>query len=293
MKPVQPGKPAIRNAMTVDVEEYFQVSAFDEHISRVDWERIPGRLEGSMERIFALFESRGVRATFFTLGCVAERYPQLIRAMVDGGHEVASHGWEHRRASTQTPAEFQEDISRTRKLLEDIGGEAVKGYRAASFSIGSNNTWAWNELAEAGYRYSSSVVPVNHDHYGMPDAPRFAFSVANGSLLEIPVSTLPLAGRNINCGGGGWFRLYPYCFSRWALRRINEHEQRAGLFYFHPWEIDHQQPRQAALGWKTRFRHYLNLERMQPRLERLLDDFSWGRMDEVFLNAGRDGVARD
>lgn len=293
MKPVQPGKPATRNAMTVDVEEYFQVSAFDDHISRADWERIPGRLEGSMERIFSLFESRGVRATFFTLGCVAERYPQLIRAMVDGGHEVASHGWEHRRASTQTPAEFQEDISRTRKLLEDIGGEAVKGYRAASFSIGSNNTWAWNELAEAGYRYSSSVVPINHDHYGMPDAPRFAFSVANGSLLEIPVSTLPLVGRNINCGGGGWFRLYPYCFSRWALRRINEGEQRAGLFYFHPWEIDHQQPRQAALGWKTRFRHYLNLERMQPRLERLLDDFSWGRMDEVFLNAGRDGVARD
>jgi polysaccharide deacetylase family protein (PEP-CTERM system associated) len=274
-----------RNAMTVDVEEYFQVSALETHISRTDWERIPGRIESSMERIFALFESRGVKATFFTLGWIAQRYPQLVRAMVDGGHEVASHGWEHRRACEQTPAQFRADITRTKELLEEVSGMAVQGYRAASFSIGDKNTWAWDELAAAGYRYSSSVVPIHHDHYGMPDAPRFAFSVAGNSLLEIPVSTLPLAGRNINCGGGGWFRLYPYAFSRWALQRINEREGRPGLFYFHPWEIDPQQPRQEGLSRKTRFRHYLNLERTQKRLEQLLDDFSWGRMDEVYLGA--------
>lgn len=274
-----------RNAMTVDVEEYFQVSALEEHISRADWERISGRVEGSMERIFALFESRGIKATFFTLGWIAERYPQLIRTMVEAGHEVASHGWEHRRACSQTPAEFREDITRTKQVLEDASGLEVKGYRAASFSISDRNSWAWDALAEAGYRYSSSVVPIKHDHYGMPNAPRFAFSVADGSLLEIPVSTLPLAGRNINCGGGGWFRLYPYSFSRWALRRINDQENRPGLFYFHPWEIDPQQPRQQGLGWKTRFRHYLNLEHTQKRLEKMVEDFSWGRMDEVFLGS--------
>ena len=271
------------NAMTVDVEDYFQVSAFEHHVDRGNWETIPRRVEPAMDRILELFQSRDVKATFFTLGWVAERHPELVRRIVAQGHELASHGWEHARVSSQTPQQFREDVSRTRKTLEDIGGEAVKGYRAASYSIGPEQTWAWQELAEAGYQYSSSIVPIKHDHYGMPDAPRFAFRAAEGRLLEIPVTTLPLAGRNINCGGGGWFRLFPYTFSRWALNRVNTRENQSGIFYFHPWEIDPEQPRPSGLGVKTRFRHYLNLDRMHSRLERILNDFSWGRMDDIFL----------
>jgi polysaccharide deacetylase family protein (PEP-CTERM system associated) len=279
----QPVTSGIVNAMTVDVEDYFQVSAFEAHVDKAHWHTLPCRVEANVERILALFEAHGVQGTFFTLGWVAERFPGMVKKIVDSGHELASHGWEHARVSSQTPAEFREDISRTRKLLEDTGGTAVKGYRAASYSIGPSETWAWHELAEAGYRYSSSVVPIRHDHYGMLDAPRFSFDVADGRLLEIPITTLPLAGRNINCGGGGWFRLFPYSFSRWALNRVNSAERQAGLFYFHPWEIDPEQPRPDGLGLKTRFRHYLNLDRTYGRLERLLSDFQWGRMDDIFL----------
>lgn len=271
------------NAMTVDVEDYFQVSAFEHHVDRGNWDSIPRRVEPAMDRILDLFQSRDVKATFFTLGWVAKRHPELVQRIVAQGHELASHGWEHARVSSQTPQQFREDVSRTRKTLEDIGGQAVKGYRAASYSIGPEQTWAWEELAEAGYQYSSSIVPIKHDHYGMPGAPRFAFQAVEGRLLEIPVTTLPLAGRNINCGGGGWFRLFPYAFSRWALSRVNTREQQSGIFYFHPWEIDPDQPRPSGLGVKTRFRHYLNLDRMYNRLERILDDFRWGRMDDVFL----------
>ena len=271
------------NAMTVDVEDYFQVSAFEHHVDRGNWDSIPRRVEPAMDRILDLFQSRDVKATFFTLGWVAKRHPELVQRIVAQGHELASHGWEHARVSSQTPQQFREDVSRTRKTLEDIGGQAVKGYRAASYSIGPEQTWAWEELAEAGYQYSSSIVPIKHDHYGMPGAPRFAFQAVEGRLLEIPVTTLPLAGRNINCGGGGWFRLFPYAFSRWALSRVNTREQQSGIFYFHPWEIDPDQPRPSGLGVKTRFRHYLNLDRMYNRLQRILDDFRWGRMDDVFL----------
>ena len=273
----------VTNAMTVDVEDYFQVSAFEPHVGRENWNCHQPRVEANTERILELFEVHQVRATFFTLGWVAERYPALIKKIVAGGHELASHGWEHRRVSTQSPREFRYDITRTRHLLEDIGGQAVRGYRAASYSIGPNETWAWQELVEAGYRYSSSVVPVNHDHYGMPHAPRFAFQAIGDSLIEIPITTVALAGRNLNCGGGGWFRLFPYVFSRWALNKVNDEEGQAGIFYFHPWEIDPQQPRLDGLGLKTRFRHYLNLDLMQGRLEHLLRDFRWGRMDEIFL----------
>lgn len=275
--------PPVVNAMTVDVEDYFQVSAFEPHVDKSSWETFPRRVEPSVERILQLFDSRSVKATFFTLGWVAERHPQMIRRIVDEGHELASHGWEHTRVSAQAPEQFREDISRTRKVLEDIGGQTVKGYRAASYSIGPDETWAWEELAEAGYVYSSSIVPISHDHYGMPEAPRFAFKAAGGRLLEIPVTTLPLPGRNINCGGGGWFRLFPYGFSRWALNKVNQEEKQSGIFYFHPWEIDPDQPRPEGLGLKTRFRHYLNLDRMHERLERLLTDFHWGRMDHIFL----------
>lgn len=273
------------NAMSVDVEDYFQVSAFAPHVARDSWETTPLRVEANVERILALFDDHGIKATFFTLGWVAKRLPSMVQRIVADGHELASHGWEHTRVSAQSPESFRADIIRTKSLLEDVGGVNVNGYRAASYSIGNDTPWAHEILADAGYRYSSSIVPVQHDHYGVPDASRFAFPAADGRITEIPVTTIPLAGRNINCGGGGWFRLFPYRFSRWALRHVNEKEHKSGLFYFHPWEIDPDQPRPEGLTAKTRFRHYVNLARMESRLDRLLGDFKWDRMDHVFADA--------
>jgi len=280
----QKDKKTIVNAMSVDVEDYFQVSAFAPHVDRRSWEATPMRVEANVDRILEVFASHSARATFFTLGWVAERLPEMVRRIVAEGHELASHGWEHTRVSAQEPETFRQDIICTRALLEDIGGVPVQGYRAASYSIGTDTPWAHDVLADAGYRYSSSIVPVKHDHYGMPDASRFAFAAASGRITEIPVTTVNLAGRNVNCGGGGWFRLFPYGFSRWALRRVNNHEGQSGLFYFHPWEIDPEQPRPEGLTRKTRFRHYLNLSRMESRLECLLKDFHWDRMDRVFAD---------
>jgi polysaccharide deacetylase family protein (PEP-CTERM system associated) len=280
---------SVRNAMTVDVEDYFQVSAFERNVDKSQWQTLPRRVEDNTLRILDLFASHDVRGTFFILGWVAERYPDLIRRIVAAGHEVASHGWEHIRVNTQSPEAFREDVVRTRGLLQDLSGEPVLGYRAASYSIGASEAWAWDQLAEAGYRYSSSIVPVRHDLYGIPDAPRFPFDTAGGSLLEIPITTVSVGGRNINCGGGGWFRLFPYAFSKWALSRVNEVDVEPAIFYFHPWEIDPEQPRPDNLGLKTRFRHYLNLGRTYRRLERLLNDFSWGRMDDIFLAEDRRG----
>jgi len=270
--------------MTVDVEDYFQVSAFEGHIDRAQWDTLSCRVEVNTDRILALFDAAGVKATFFTLGWVAERYPALIRRIVEGGHELASHGYAHVRVTQQQPAEFRADVEKTKYLLEDIGGVEVRGYRAASYSIGAGNLWALDELGEAGYRYSSSIYPVRHDLYGMPEAPRFAFRPrGEASILEVPITTLRVAGKNLPCGGGGFFRLYPYAVSRWALRRINDGEGQSGMFYFHPWEIDPAQPRQTGLDLKTRTRHYLNLGRMESRLQALLGDFAWDRMDRVFL----------
>lgn len=270
------------NAMTVDVEDYFQVSAFEPHIARTRWSEWPCRVERNMERILALFESRGVRATFFTLGWVAERYPQLVRRVADAGHEIASHGMAHVRVTQQEPAQFRADVSRAKALLEDVSGTPVNGYRAASYSIGRDNLWALDVLAESGYRYSSSIYPIRHDLYGMPEAPRFAFRCKPDGILELPVTTCMLGGRKFPCGGGGFFRLYPYAVSRWAIRRVNRADEQPAIFYFHPWEIDPEQPRVGRVGVKTRVRHYLNLSRMEARIGRLLDDFRWGRMDEVF-----------
>jgi polysaccharide deacetylase family protein (PEP-CTERM system associated) len=278
-----PCNTGVINAMTVDVEDYFQVSAFESHVEKAHWQTLPCRVEANTQRILELFDSYDVHGTFFTLGWVAERYPGLVKSIVAGGHELASHGWEHTRVNTQSPRAFRQDIERSRKSLEDISGEPVRGYRAASYSIGSVEAWAWKELAEAGYAYSSSIVPIRHDLYGIPGAPRFAFEVVEGQLLEIPITTVPILGRNINCGGGGWFRLFPYTFSRWALDRVNKVDRQAGIFYTHPWEIDPDQPRPMGLGAKTRFRHYLNLHRTFGRLECLLQDFNWGRMDDIFL----------
>ena len=270
--------------MTVDVEDYFQVSAFERHIRRDDWDRLECRVEANVERILALFAAHDVHATFFMLGWLAKRYPQMVRRIVQAGHELASHGYQHVRVTQQQPAEFRADVTHTKQLLEDIGGCAVHGYRAASYSIGSKNLWALDVLGETGHQYSSSIYPIRHDLYGMPEAPRFAFRHGTSGLLEIPVTTVALYNHKLPCGGGGFFRLYPYALSRWALRRVNRRDGQACVFYFHPWEIDPQQPRQPHLGLKTRFRHYLNLTRMEGRIARLLRDFRWDRMDRVFLS---------
>jgi polysaccharide deacetylase family protein (PEP-CTERM system associated) len=276
--------PGLVNALTIDVEDYFQVSALAPHIERSRWDSIPCRVERNIDRLLALLEQQDTRATFFCLGWIAERFPEVVRKIVAAGHELASHGYEHRRASEQTRAEFGADITRAKALLEDIGGIAVVGYRAPSFSIGRSNLWAFDVIAEAGYHYSSSVYPVRHDHYGMPDAPRFPFRLNNG-LLEIPVTTTLLWGRNLPAGGGGYFRLAPYRLSRWAIKRVNDKDNRPAIFYMHPWEIDHEQPRVAGVGMKTRLRHYLNLHRTEPRLARLLADFRWDTVQRAFAIA--------
>ena len=270
------------NALTIDVEDYFQVSAFAPFIARSEWPTRECRVERNVERILAMLAVRQTKATFFTLGWIAERYPQLVRTIVAQGPELASHGYGHQRASDLSEGDFFADIDSAKKLLEDTGSVAVQGYRAPSFSIGNNNLWAFDSLARAGYRYSSSIYPIAHDHYGMPDAPRFAHEVRAG-LLEIPVTTLRLGGRNFPSSGGGYFRLLPYALSRWMLRRVNAHDGQPAIFYFHPWEIDADQPRVAGIDARTRFRHYVNIERMPARLEQLLGDFAWGRMDRIFL----------
>ena len=276
--------PAITNALTIDVEDYFQVSAMAPYIPRSEWDTRECRVERNVDRILALLERHGTRATFFTLGWVAQRYPQLVKRIVAQGHELASHGYGHERASDLSREDFLHDIRHAKQLLEDIGGVAVQGYRAPSFSIGTGNLWAFDCLREAGYRYSSSIYPIKHDHYGMPDAPRFAHQVADG-LVEIPVTTLRMNGRNWPSSGGGYFRLLPYALSRWMIRKVNADDRLPAIFYFHPWEIDHAQPRVAGIDLKTRFRHYVNIDRMERRLDSLLGDFRWGRMDEIFLPA--------
>lgn len=292
MKPYEPvARPApapgerIRNAMTCDVEDYFQVSAFAPYIDRDSWPTRECRVEANMERILAIYERHGVKATFFTLGWIAERYPGMVRNIVAAGHELASHGYGHLRASDQSRTQFDNDIRSSKALLEDIGGQAVLGYRAPSFSIGHANLWALEALQEAGYRYSSSIYPIAHDHYGMPDAPRFAFYPHGpDGLLEVPVTTVNMLGRNLPAGGGGYFRLLPYALSRWMMQKVNREDRQPALFYFHPWELDPGQPRPQGLDAKSRFRHYVNIERMEGRLEQLARDFAWDRMDRIFLD---------
>jgi polysaccharide deacetylase family protein (PEP-CTERM system associated) len=272
----------LRNALTIDVEDYFQVSAFAPYIKRDSWDTAECRVERNVDRILAMLATQDVKATFFTLGWIAERYPQLVRRIVEGGHELASHGYGHERASDLSREAFGQDVTRAKSLLEDLGGKPVLGYRAPSFSIGVRNLWAFDVLSRAGYRYSSSVYPIKHDHYGMPDSPRFAYRVGSG-LLEIPVTTVRMMNRNLPSSGGGYFRLLPYAASRWLLNRVNQQEREPAIFYFHPWEIDAGQPRVPGIDLKTRFRHYVNIPRMETRLQSLLADFQWGRMDDIFL----------
>ncbi len=269
------------NALSVDVEDWFQVGAFENTIRRADWDSLASRVERNSEAVLALFAAANVKATFFILGWVASRYPSLVRAISGAGHEIASHGWDHARVFTMTPERFADDLKRTRETLEDAAGVAVTGYRAPSFSIDARTPWAHPVLANAGYAYSSSVAPVAHDHYGWPEAPRFAFRPVPGAdMIELPVTTARFAGRTLAAGGGGFFRLLPYRFSSWALQQVNAAGE-PGIFYFHPWEIDPGQPRVANAPLRSRLRHYTNLSVMESKLTRLLRSFDWGRVDEV------------
>lgn len=270
------------NGLSVDVEDWFQVGAFEHTIKRADWDSLELRVGDNVARILDLFDAAGVKATFFTLGWVAERNGAAMRAIVDRGHELASHGYDHTRVFNFSAAEFAADITRARDILQDTGGMAVTGYRAPSFSIDARNSWAHEVLAEQGYAYSSSVAPIVHDHYGWREAPRFAFNPVPGSdLVEIPVTTAIFRNRRLAAGGGGFFRVLPYGFSRWAIRQVNREDQRPAVFYFHPWEVDPDQPRVVGAPIKSRLRHYTNLGTMAGKLEQLIGEFSWGRMDEL------------
>jgi polysaccharide deacetylase family protein (PEP-CTERM system associated) len=275
---------SVVNAMTIDVEDYFQVSAFAPYIDRARWDSMPCRVEANVDRILGLLDDAGAHATFFTLGWLAERYPALVRRIADAGHELASHGYGHLRATEQGLDEFLADIKLAKAILEDVSSREVSGYRAPSFSVGPKNPWAFDCIADAGYRYSSSIYPIRHDHYGVPDAPRFAYEVRPG-LLEVPVATIRLLARNWPAGGGGYFRLLPYSLSRWFLERVNAVDGKPATFYLHPWEFDPEQPRVAEANAKARFRHYLNLRHTGDRMRRLLADFRWDRIDRVYLAA--------
>ena len=276
--PIHP--PKIVNGLSVDVEDWFQVGAFENVIARDTWERLPLRVSDNVLRVLDLFAEVDAKATFFTLGWVAQRNPELMSRIADAGHEIASHGWDHARVHTLDRKSFGADIARARKVLEDVTGVQVTGYRAPSFSIDQRTPWAFLELAEEGYAYSSSVAPVAHDHYGWREAPRFAFKPLPWSnLVEIPVTTAILGGKRVAAGGGGFFRVLPYAFSRWAIRQVNRADRRPAVFYFHPWEVDPDQPRVPNAPMRSKLRHYTNLDRMADKLRALVKDFEWGRMD--------------
>lgn len=277
---------AVVNALTIDVEDYFHAHALAPHLPRHAWDELPCRVERNIDRLLAVLHDVGAVATFFTLGWVAERYPLLVRRIVAAGHELASHGHAHHRATDQSPGEFRADVARAKAVLEDATGVAVIGYRAPSFSIGPQHRWAYECLAAAGYRYSSSIYPIRHDHYGAPDAPRFEHE-SHAGVVELPITTVRVLNRNWPAGGGGYFRLFPYEVTRWAIRRVNRIDARPAIFYFHPWEIDPDQPRVAGASARTRLRHYLNLARTEGRLRRLLGDFRWDRLDRVYGIAER------
>ena len=271
---------AVLNGMSVDVEDWFQVGAFERVIDKADWDGLDRRVEANTDAVLDLFAGADVRATFFTLGWVAERHPALIRRIAEAGHEVASHGWDHRRVHTMDARTFREDIVRARKALEDAGGNRVTGYRAPSFSIDARTPWAHKVLAEEGYSYSSSVAPLAHDHYGWREAPRYAFRpVAGSGLVEIPVTVAQLRTRRL-ATGGGFFRLLPAAITDYAVRQVNG-EGRPAMFYFHPWEIDPDQPRVRHAPLRSRLRHYSGLGAMRGKLDGLLRRHAWGRCDEV------------
>jgi polysaccharide deacetylase family protein (PEP-CTERM system associated) len=278
-----PAERPITNALTVDVEDYYQVQALSGVYSMADWDRCECRVERNTDALLETFADVGANGTFFTLGWIAERHPQLVRRIVDAGHELASHGYCHARVDSQTPDAFRADVRRSRKLLEDIAGVRVRGYRAATFSVGPATPWAWRVLEEEGYAYSSSVYPVASDNYDFRDAPRGRYRPPGVErLIEIPISTVRFGGRNWPCGGGGYFRLLPYAVSRAAIARVNQVDGMPAVFYIHPWEVDPDQPRAPGVPLKSRLRHYLNLAKTRGRLDRLARSFRWDRMDQVF-----------
>jgi polysaccharide deacetylase family protein (PEP-CTERM system associated) len=280
--------------MSVDVEDYLHTWALSPAIRRREWEQWPSRVEAATMRIIDLFDRHEVKSTFFVLGWVARRAPMLVREIVARGHELASHGYYHDKVHDLGPKAFQDDVRATRHLLEDLGATHVKGFRAPSFSINSSCWWAYNQLEEAGYTYSSSVHPIPHDHYGMPDAPLSPFHPVSSAFTEIPVAAIEVLGRRVSCAGGGHFRLTPYAWSRWCLSRLAEEPDRTAAFYFHPWEIDPDQPKVPGLPLRSRLRHYSRLGAMEGKLERLLRDFRWDRMDRLFgqdLTGAADAVA--
>lgn len=270
----------VRHVLSVDVEDWFQVGAFESVIDRADWDSLLPRVEANTDAVLALFAESGVQATFFTLGWVAARYPRLIRRIVDAGHELASHGWGHDRVFTMDPATFRADLARARGTLEDAGGVAVTGYRAPSFSIDLRTPWAHRILAEEGYAYSSSVAPLRHDHYGWPEAPRYAFRpLADADLVEVPVTVAQFGARRM-ATGGGFFRLLPAVLTDYAVRQVSADGQPA-IFYFHPWEIDPAQPRVTNAPLKSKLRHYSRLGAMAGKMRGLIGRHDWGRMDAV------------
>jgi polysaccharide deacetylase family protein (PEP-CTERM system associated) len=270
------------NALSVDVEDWFQVGAFEAVIRRDQWDGLEHRVERNAGAVLDLFAEAKVKATFFTLGWVAERHPGLIRRAAAEGHEIASHGWDHQRVFNLGEEGFRADLRRAHAAISEAAGVEPKGYRAPSFSIDARTPWAHRILAEQGYSYSSSVAPVAHDHYGWREAPRFAHRPLAGSdLIELPVTTVELAGRRMAAGGGGFFRLLPYRFSSWAIDRVNKQDERPAVFYFHPWEIDPGQPRVAGAPLKSRLRHYSRISAMRPKLLKLFTAHSWDRTDKI------------
>jgi polysaccharide deacetylase family protein (PEP-CTERM system associated) len=266
-----PGGPLV-DLLSVDVEDYYHVEAFANHVSHRDWPSYPSRVRANTQRTLRMLEECRCRATFFVLGWVAERDPGLVREIVEAGHEVACHSYRHRRVSTLTPVEFREDLRRARSVIEDAAGVRILGYRAPSFSIGRKNLWALEILCEEGFLYDSSIFPIRHDLYGFPGSPRFPYRLrfrSNKTLFEIPMSTVHVGGMTCPTGGGGYLRLLPMPYTRWAIRHIHEQEHQPLVLYFHPWELDPEQPRIAG-GWKSRLRHYVGLSRMESRLRELL-----------------------
>jgi polysaccharide deacetylase family protein (PEP-CTERM system associated) len=269
----------IVNAFSIDVEDWFQVAAFAPYIDRKDWDSLECRVERNVDLLLQTLDKHSVKATFFTLGWIAERYPALVKRIVAGGHELASHGYGHHMIHELGEQLFREDVVRAKGLLEDLGGTPVIGYRAPSFSVGRDTLWALDVLAQTGHQYSSSIYPIKHDLYGMPEAPRFAHERAG--LLEIPATTIRLNGRNLPASGGGYFRLLPYTVSRWTVLRVNNTDGQPAVFYCHPWEIDPTQPKVIQANVKARFRHYINQARMLGKIDRLLSDFQWGTVQGV------------
>jgi polysaccharide deacetylase family protein (PEP-CTERM system associated) len=275
--------------LTVDVEDYFHVAAFASNIHRDSWTSRESRVVGNTRKLLGIFEQHGVRGTFFVLGWVAERHPLLIREIAAQGHEIACHGFSHRLVYEQSPEEFYEETHRAKNLIEDITGTAVLGYRAASYSIVRESLWALDILVELGFAYDSSIFPVHHDRYGIPDAERIPHRLTtphNKAIVEWPLSTAKIFGCRLPVSGGGYFRLFPYWLTRWGLASINQREQRPFVFYLHPWEIDPAQPRVAAASWLSRFRHYNNLEKCEGRLRRLLGEFRFGTVRDSLAQLG-------